>query len=653
MKSSSPAPPQPFPTPWYLVLALLWPLWPSCSPAAAATANDYAQQLIQQARQHRLSQDPQWQRLLHYRPRLFGAGVKSEADDPDFFASPNGKYDPEAELAATLQTFFSPRPWRKKKEPAQCAFIARYEWLDSRLHFDPRRLPRLPCEEFERWYAGINPGSLTLVFPSAYINNPSSMFGHTLLRVDTPGQREGTRLLSYVINYGAETGTDNGIAFAVKGIFGGYPGYVGIGPYYTKVKEYSDTESRDIWEYQLDFTPAELRRLLAHVWELRGVYFEYYFFDENCSYLVLTLLDVARPSLDLGSRLRGWVIPSDTLRLVSAQPQLVKRVVYRPAAGTKLAHLAASLSPAAQGTAQALAEGRLTVAAFAAEPYPAAERANILLLAHDDLRYEFLAHHRQRASAAELSRQLLLARSAIADAPPPPKVPTPAVRPEQGHNTAMLQAGAGKENGESFLQLDLRPAYHDLLDDDGGYVPGAQIDFLNLGLRYQRQPQRLTLEHFTLVDIISVSPRSRFFHPISWHVQTGWQRRILPGERSPRRPSYALDAGGGWSIRPAKHLLAYGFLDAGLSVDGRLQHDYAFGPGAEAGLLAQPTPRWKLKLNARYLEYRYGQPHGYTSLGLSQHYTLGRQQALRLDWRQQRAFGLRDTTLMAAWRWYL
>ena len=33
------------------------------------------------------------------------------------------------------------------------------------------------------------------------------------------------------------------------------PGYYSIGPYYEKVKEYGDWESRDIWEYRLDLTP--------------------------------------------------------------------------------------------------------------------------------------------------------------------------------------------------------------------------------------------------------------------------------------------------------------------------------------------------------------------------------------------------------------
>jgi hypothetical protein len=76
---------------------------------------------------------------------------------------------------------------------------------------------------------------VTLVFPTAYLNQPSSMFGHTFLRIDRNGQDDRSRLHSYAINYGAVTGNDGGVMFAFKGLMGGYPGTVSIMPYYKKV----------------------------------------------------------------------------------------------------------------------------------------------------------------------------------------------------------------------------------------------------------------------------------------------------------------------------------------------------------------------------------------------------------------------------------
>ena len=625
---------------------------PTLFASLPAPNNTYLDELIKQAQRLHLAETPQWQRLLHYRKSLLGH-LESEVDDPTFFAAENGKYNSQEELAATLTQFFSTKPWGKKKESAQCAFIARYEWLNSQLHFNPKKLPSQNCPAFNDWYSGINPGSVTLVFPSAYMNNPSSMFGHTLLRVDTPEQSENTRLLSYAINYGAQTGNDNGVAFAFKGIFGGYHGTIGIGPYYKKVKEYSDFESRDIWEYQLELSTNEIRRLLAHVWELRGIHFTYYFFDENCSYLILTLLDVARPNLALSQQLQGWLIPSDTLRRVTNQPSLIKKIVYRPAAGTKLTHLASSLSETAQLDALALAHNKKSVQHFLTEENSEQNKADTLLLAHDFVRYEFLAQRQEKGSASHRSRKLLQARSTFTSAQPPSPVPTPRLSPEQGHATGMIQTGVGHENRNDFLLFQFRPSYHDLLDNDDGYVPGAQIDFLNIAFRYQNNSEKLKLDKFTLVDIISLSPHNRFFQPTSWRVRTAWERRILPGTQSPNELTFRLDGGGGFTARPTKHILAYGLLDAGLDAHSKLTDGYALGLGAEAGIILQATAQWKLQFHAQHMSFRSGKPHQYDTFKIAQRFVIRPQHALNLEWSLQRALGRRLESWALSWRWYL
>jgi len=187
-------------------------------------------------------------------------------DDPGFFLAPNGKTDPEAELAATLTKFFSDELVGRSKQPAQCAFIARYHWLKEKLQFDEHRLPTQPCERFWRWFNEFNAEAISVIFPTGFMNNPSSMFGHTFLRIDAKGQTPQTRILAYTINYAAQLPPDTGPEYAIKGIFGGYPGYFSTIPYYLKVQEYRDIENRDIWEYRLDLTEQQVRRLLMHTW---------------------------------------------------------------------------------------------------------------------------------------------------------------------------------------------------------------------------------------------------------------------------------------------------------------------------------------------------------------------------------------------------
>jgi hypothetical protein len=168
----------------------------------------YLSELLLRAAQTRLWDERYWHLLLHYHENI-GGGYTSQADGPKFFLAPNGKTDPRAELEATIRKLFTDEPVGLSRQPAQCAFVARYHWLKAILSIDDHRLPPVPCERFTAWLDALNPYSVTLVFPSAFMNSPASMFGHTLLRIDQKGQTEQTRILAYTINYAAATDTTN------------------------------------------------------------------------------------------------------------------------------------------------------------------------------------------------------------------------------------------------------------------------------------------------------------------------------------------------------------------------------------------------------------------------------------------------------------
>ena len=232
----------------------------------AATNGDdaYLLQLQKSAQEKRLWEHRQWHVLMHYRPRLFGGGVKSQVDDPSFFLSLSGKFDPRAELEATLSSFFAPSVKEEGTEHSHCAFIARYHWLKQELGFDPARLPEYTCPQFSDWLAEMNPDAVTLIFPVAYLNNPASMFGHTRFRIDSKTRNEQTRLLDYTANYATSTQQERGLSFALKGLFGGYQGSFSVAPYYAQVKRYGDLENRDIWEYRLTLSYEEVLRMKMH-----------------------------------------------------------------------------------------------------------------------------------------------------------------------------------------------------------------------------------------------------------------------------------------------------------------------------------------------------------------------------------------------------
>ena len=267
-----------------------------------------------------------------------------------FFLSPNGANNALAELEATANTFakaITPSSAVSANKAAAintsvvdtapaCRYPGRHAWLSQQRPDLAAQWPKADCPELNTWLTGLDANQVTLVFASDYLNNPSSMFGHTLMRIDAASQSDDTRLLSYAINYSAQTNTNNGLEFAIKGLTGGYPGAYSLLPYYEKVKEYNDWESRDLWEYELALTPAEVRQMLLVFWDWRGITSPYYFLSRNCSYELLGLIEMARPGLDLQSQFPVAVIPTDTVRAVLKEKDLLKRVTWRAASGTQL-----------------------------------------------------------------------------------------------------------------------------------------------------------------------------------------------------------------------------------------------------------------------------------------------------------------------------
>ena len=293
----------------------------------------YLADLIARATAMQLADQHEWHVLLHYRRTLWG-GIESMQDDPGFFLDPQGKTNSQAELIATLTNFYSEEPVGRSKQPAQCAFVARYHWLKERLEFDDARLPPLPCERFTQWFEEFNADTISIIFPTGFMNNPSSMFGHTFLRVDAKGQTPQTRILAYTINYAAQLPPNAGPEYAVKGVFGAYQGYFSTIPYYLKVQEYRDIENRDIWEYRLNLSPLQVKRLLMHAWELGNSYFDYFFFGENCAYHILSLVEAAEPSAHLLDHFPVYTIPVDTVRWIQDSTGLIGEVVARPSRST-------------------------------------------------------------------------------------------------------------------------------------------------------------------------------------------------------------------------------------------------------------------------------------------------------------------------------
>jgi hypothetical protein len=564
-----------------------------------------------------LSTDRQWLALLHYDFRS-PTRRRSYVDDPRFFLSPAGDTDSAAELAATLASFFA-------DPSSQCRFIARRNHLVSALDGLEAALPQVRCETYQAWRTNIDASEVVLVLASSYLNSPSSMYGHTFLRFDPVGAE--TPLLSYALNFGAKVdGNDNGLLYAWRGIAGGYPGTFAAALYLDKSKEYTRLENRDLWEYHLNLTPTEVDRMLAHIWELDEINFDYYFFDENCSYRLLELIDVARPGLDLADDFAVFAIPVDTVRVVE-EAGLVDRIVYRPADQTIIEDRIRKLGPTDAGVAFHLAtdiDVRDETAFSALAPEQQGEVTDV---AYKYFRYINNTKTRTpeiaRQSFALLSMQPDYSLPASFTAPPP----TPA-RPDQGHGTMLLAVAAGTAEQDAFVDLEWRLTYHDLLDPVAGYPRGMSLNMGRFVVR-GREGAGLRLQEVDLVEIRSLSPRDQFFRPWSWQVQTGADRQWTAGsdELVPQ-----VNGGVGLSYAAPLDGLVFGLLQSRLEYNNNFNDELDIAGGFMFGYLRQGKNNNTL-LELEQLWFTQGSER--TALTVGQDFLIKRNNALRLHLKRQ------------------
>ena len=609
------------------------------SPTYAGADRDYLAELTAKAKKLELWSEPAWQTLGHYRPDGWGQGRHSLIDSPGFFLSRNGKVDPASELQATLRAFFEPADVSttlSAVQHPQCAYVARYRWLDAQLNFDPARLPRQTCRDFETWRSTLDATGVTLIFPAAYLNNPASMFGHTFLRLDRDGQTENTRLLAYAVNYGANTDTDNGVLFAVMGLTGGYPGTYSVQPYYELVKRYSDLENRDIWEYKLDFTPAEVDALVAHLWEMRGQYSDYYFFDENCSYQLLFLLEAARPGLTLTDQFWYHVIPVESVRAVLSRDGMLRRAIFRPSRETRIVHRLADLSSAERTLARQLASGERSVESSGDARISPADLARSLELAEAIVSYRLNKGDEDRGIAASRAWSLLNARSRIDVSTGELPVAVPRTRPDQGHASARTAVGLGNRDGRLFGVFRLRPAYHDALDPPGGYVDGAGIQFLDTELRVGSSDSDVWLERFTGLAIRSTAGRNELIKPVSWKLEIGAERMRVAGHSDTGALVGAAGGGAGITHSLADDVLVSMMLDVGITGGEACDETCSLNIGPAISLLWHVSDRSSFLVDAGF-QVRFGEVlHDRYRLNVGQSYGLTADLAIRLE------FGLVD-----------
>jgi len=523
---------------------------------------------IQKAHDLNLSQKRYWHLLLHMK------NGTSEIDDKKFFLSSDGKTNPNSELDATVYALLHEK--RFDDNATACLFPARKTWLKKELNISI--FPKVNCKSYAKILKKLDPSSATIVFPSAHINSPASMFGHTFLRINSHYK---SKLLSYAINYAASIDEEktNGISFAINGLVGGYQGQYSMLPYYEKLKEYRDSEQRDIWEYDLNLSKQEVLKMFQHIWELNGSYSDYYFFTENCSYNMLWLLEIANPNIHLRNYFTYHVSPLETIHAMKDEGIIMKES-FRDSKRSTLLKYETIIKPSCIKLTKNLLINTVSLDKLMRDKnIEIQQKRYILEAAIELLEYKYMQGDFTKNKYLDIFHKLTTVRASLGMGES--LSCTIPASPLTAHRQARLSVGVQKFDDKKSLLLGIRPVYNHLEDSNNGLLRGTQIEFLSLLMKIDNND--IKLEELTVLSIASIVQISPFFQNFSWRMNLGWDKKYIDNDIN-----LNLSVGGGASLGNS---YGYGYVMTDLLT--YVDDEFSVGIGTSVGLVIDKNPYFK------------------------------------------------------------
>lgn len=434
------------------------------------------------------SQDPTWHSLLHYRSSWLSPD-KSIIGSPEFFLSPNGSEDPEAELQVTVKAMGQQVSDDPNKH-AQCRFPARLQWLRKVAPRESAEWPRVKCTDYLAYSYQEDIESISLVFATGYLSNPASFFGHPMVKFNVSRAKMPSSLLDVAVNYGAVTpANENSFIYAFKGLTGGYIATFSNRDFYYSNHSYGEIDLRDMWEYKLNLKPEEVRFLYAHLWELVGKKFPYYFLSDNCASAVAELLTDA-VGVQLMPKNLPYAIPYtlfdnlEDMKRLSGE-SLVTSITLIPSRQTRLTagfkNLDLEQRVAVESVAQ---ENRVTDQLKALPPERRAVAVETLF---DYYSFRSAGMDKQTADSTygSVKRELLVDRLQLPQAKQSETREYQSKPPHAGPRPFLTRIGGIKSTkfGDG-VELQVRPALYDILSLDFGRSKNSEVRVLDFSIDF-------------------------------------------------------------------------------------------------------------------------------------------------------------------------
>jgi hypothetical protein len=513
-----------------------------------------------------------WGVLNHYDKN----GI-SDIQNADYFIAKDGQKNPKAEYDAFIGIL---REYMADGSHTEilCQFPARVTFATHTLDWFHKK-DRPYCKDY---ISEVNPEkieSLSLMFASGYFDNPSSYYGHTLLKFNYDGSVLNQRTLNSSLNYGADSGNEDGtLMYVLNGLFGGYQATYQRNNNFINSHRYTNAQLRDIWEYKLNLTAEQVKFIAEHAWELKRAKFTYYFFNDNCAHRIADLIERATSS-KLAYSHGFWVLPLQVIEhakmVKGSAGDLISSEVYHPSLKRTFSKRYEALSSD---------EKRDFINFFKASDIERTKLVttfteNVLLLILEQLdiriakstiektknKEDAVFQEQRRIILAELFRRTSGYKMAPLD---------------WGKNNTLLnykpisvvRAGVSRRDDNDHFSLQYQIANNDLLDSP---IPGQERSKVIMGgFQLDMSDDAFQIRDVTLIDILNLNTNPLPF----WLTdEYSWQLRVAYDHQNSickSCGSFGVTGKAGQSIRFNDDWMAYGL--AGMTLRHRQVDDFGF-----------------------------------------------------------------------------
>ncbi|QOY53010.1 DUF4105 domain-containing protein [Candidatus Sulfurimonas baltica] len=397
-----------------------------------------------------------------------------------------------------------------------------------------------------------------ITYASENVKNPPSMMGHTFLKYS--GENHQGRKVNHAVTFYTVLDTVNLLSLAYQNIFSGMPGMFALQPYQHIVKEYTDKENRNVWEFELNLSEYRRKLIYYHIWELKDIDMKYFFTSYNCSTVIYYTLSLVNPKIYDDKKF--WVTPLDTVKFLYKY-NLIKKSELLPSNEWLIKMLTEHLNDNEIDNIKNIVKHKEYTEISTLDFYSLK-----LLEAYSTVKYkendistdEFknLKHNIQKAEQEDTNT------FDISKYKTPSKIP----------NERQFGIGYKYINEDDYLKLSFLPASHLLNDYNREYFGESELKIFNLSVLLNKDT--IELEELTLYGMKSYIPYDTLTDDLSYQFELAVKKEY--SEDMSYVDTVKIDGGIGIDFLLGNDINLFAILNFGLGYNANDNTHVFFNP---------------------------------------------------------------------------